>query len=107
MRPQNNDVINKDLMEELYDRDSELLKSRFGIDDEEYQRLRDVQHKKLWGMTEREFEKYTARRKRNFSKIYRKMKSRNCCMVLNWKGVKLVSQLAMWRLILKKLFSVG
>ena len=66
MRQQNNDFINPDLMEELYKRDPELLKSRFGIDDEEYQQLRDVRYKKLYGMNETEHEKYNARKKKEF-----------------------------------------
>ena len=66
MRQQNNDFINPDLMEELYKRDPELLKSRFGIDDEEYQHLRDVRYKKLYGMTEVEHEKDNAKKKRDF-----------------------------------------
>jgi len=66
MRQQNNDFINPDLMEELYKRDPELLKSRFGIDDEEYQQFRDVRYKKLYGMTETEHEKDNAKKKREF-----------------------------------------
>ncbi len=66
MRQQNNDVIHSDLMKELHTRDPELLKSRFGIDDEEYQRLRDVQYNKLYGMTESEHEKDNAQKKKEF-----------------------------------------
>jgi len=66
MRQQNDDVINPDLMEELHNRDPGLLKSRFGIDDEEYQRLRDVQYNKLYGMTESEHEKDNAQKKKEF-----------------------------------------
>ena len=66
MRQQNNDVIHSDLMKEFHDRDPELLKSRFGIDDDEYQRLRDVQYEKLYGMTEIEHKKDNAKKKKEF-----------------------------------------
>ena len=66
MRQQNNTSISPDLMEELYNRNPELLESRFGIDDEEYQQLRDVRYKKLYGMTEIEHEKDNAKKKREF-----------------------------------------
>jgi len=67
MKQQNESLMGGgNLIDELYDRDPELLKSRFGIDEEEYQRLKDAKSIELHGMTVKEYYKYQAQKKKEF-----------------------------------------
>jgi hypothetical protein len=67
MKQQNESLMGGgNLIDELYDRDPELLKSRFGIDEEEYQRLKNAKSIELHGMTVKEYYKYQAQKKKEF-----------------------------------------
>jgi len=67
MKQQNESLIGGgNLIDELYDRDPELLKSRFGIDEAEYRRLKYVKSIELHGMTVKEYEKHNTQKKKEF-----------------------------------------